>query len=416
MLAYSDSDRAPAAVTPARFKGRAWRRWALCAVAIAVLMAGWGPVANAARARKDSTGMVRRISISDQGIEIERDEPGTPIRKRGGGVRISVDGTPGDVVIAGDTVDIGGRTVVGPGIVINGGESSMVRMFSDAEVHAGDRVDGDVVAIFGDVRVNGTVAGNAVAVFGSVRLAPGAKVEGDAVAVGGGLEQPPGAVVGGESVSLGFLPFHWGAPTAGMMLGLVFSLWLISLIFGWILMAVLPTRMLRIATTASQRTGGSLVLGLLSAPLFVIAFVLLLITVVGIPIAIVLPIFYIIAERVGQLALTYALGCRLLRRRMGEGGAFAPMLVGTSFVGMFFALGVILARSMGALRTVALFFDLLGFLLVIGLSVIGVGAFLLSRMGSRPREVEWPGMAHAPLAAGPVSAAPPPAPVAPPSG
>ena len=46
-----------------------------------------------------------------------------------------------------------------------------------------------------------------------------------------------------------------------------------------------------------------------------------------------------------------------------------------------------LAGPEGALRTLALFFSLLGCLLVIGLSAIGAGAVMLSRFGSRPREV-----------------------------
>ena len=365
----------------------------------------------------DSGRVVRKISISDRGIEIVRSSE-DPDSLRPGRIRgtLGIGGKDHSIELDVDSLGFSRTTkIVGPGVVVDTDESGMVRMFSDAEVPRGERVEGDVVAIFGDVLIEGSVSGNAVAVFGSVRLAPGASVEGDAVAVGGGLDQPQGATVGGQSVSLGFLPLRWGVPALSFLLGLVLIAWLLSLILGWVLMLIFPTRMLRIATTASRRTGGSLLLGLLSAPLFVIAVVLLLVTVIGIPIAVMLPVAYLIAERAGQLALSYALGCRLMQRRLGEGSFMMPMLAGTSFVATFFMLGIVLGRPEGFLRTAALFFDLLGFLLVTGMSVIGVGAFLLSRAGARPREVEYRAVVGAASHGTAAGSTPPPTPLAPPS-
>jgi hypothetical protein len=37
-------------------------------------------------------------------------------------------------------------------------------------------------------------------------------------------------------------------------------------------------------------------------------------------------------------------------------------------------------------RTLSLFFTLLGMLLIVGLSIIGTGALILSRVGSRPAQ------------------------------
>jgi cytoskeletal protein CcmA (bactofilin family) len=364
----------------------------------------------------DSDRVVRRITINNQGIEIEhgsQDEEDSNRDRNRLRRRIEVNG---------DTLTFGRRTrFVGPGIVVDTDESGLVRMFSDAEVPKGERVEGDVVAIFGSVLVEGEVSGNVVAVIGSVTLRPGAVVDGDAVAIGGVLDQARGATVSGESVSLGFISHspHWGAPTLGVLLGLVVVGWLIALFMGWILALLFPTRMLRIAATASRRTGASLLLGLLSKPLLIILIVLLLVTVIGIPIAVLLPVGYILAAWAGQLAVIYVLGCRLLRRGLGEGSLMVPIVAGTLFVAMFFALGTLLAGPAGALRTVALFFVLLGALLVIGVSVIGIGAFLLSRAGSRPREVEFRGAAPSAVsagpAAGPAPGSAPPAPAVPPA-
>jgi hypothetical protein len=91
----------------------------------------------------------------------------------------------------------------------------------------------------------------------------------------------------------------------------------------------------------------------------------------------------------GQIATTYVLGSRLLRRRLGQGRAMMPILVGTMFVAMFFVAGALLAAPPGFARTAALFFNLLGLLLIFCLTTIGTGAFLLSRMGTRPLEVSF---------------------------
>ena len=113
----------------------------------------------------------------------------------------------------------------------------------------------------------------------------------------------------------------------------------------------------------------------------------------------------------GQLAASYVLGSRLLRRPLGEGSPMAAMAAGTLFVAMFFILGTVFSGPEGLIRTFALFFNLLGLLLVVALSVIGIGAVLLSRLGTRPRDLDpepagvRPALSQAPASATP--AAPP---------
>jgi len=395
-----------------------WRasaqRLGLALLVLGALAWAGSAAARAGHGSADTTRTVKRIRIGQNGIEIETD---------GGEDDRGADVTIGDVVKIGDgkvrirSDSLAGRIrhrvrVHGPMVVVDDGESGLVRVFADADVPAGERIEGDVVAVFGSVRVEGHVAGNVAAVFGSVSLKPGAVVDGDVVAVGGALDQANGAVVNGESVSLGLFSWHPGVPTLQVLLMTVFGVWLLTLLCGGLLLLLFPRRLQRVSRAAAERTGGSFVLGVASAPLVVIAAVLLLITVVGIPFAFLLPFAYVLAVWGGQLAASYVLGCRLLRRPLGAGNAFAPLAAGTLFVALFFALGAILAGPEGAFRTLALFFVLLGALLVLGLSAVGTGAVLLSRLGSRPRDPEsMPG--STPLAA-PVSG-PPPIPAAPPA-
>jgi cytoskeletal protein CcmA (bactofilin family) len=324
-----------------------------------------------AEARPDSARIVTKVRIDDQGVKVAE----------GGSEQ------------AGDTIVVGGvrrhRTVRvrGPMIIVDGDSDGLVRVFADAEVPAGEQLDGDVVAVFGSVDVTGSVTGDAVAVFGSVRLAPGATVDGDVVAVGGVIDHAEGATVGGQSVSLGFLPTFGGLPALPVLLLSIAIGWLLTLFVAWLLTMIFPDRLQRIAATATRHTTGSFFLGVLSMPLFVLALALLFITVIGIPLAFLLPLVYVGVVWAGQVAASYVLGCKLTGRRIGEASPMLPIATAGAFVALFFVVGAVLSGPPGISRSLGLFFSLLGVLLVAGLSAIGTGAFLLSLAGTRSGEV-----------------------------
>ncbi len=102
-------------------------------------------------------------------------------------------------------------------------------------------------------------------------------------------------------------------------------------------------------------------------------------------IAVMLPFVAVAMLYAGQIAGTYVLGCKLTARKLGARGAMAAIVAGTLLVGSFFAVGVILWATPGSVRTIAVFFHLVGLLVILGLSLIGSGAFLLSRFGLGPR-------------------------------
>ncbi len=343
---------------------------------------------SARAAAGDSERVLKRFVIDPDGVHIETSEgkDGSPSVD----IRVSKSGVPSIRIghPTGDS-DGGGVGAIEPRVVVDVDGAGLVRVFADAEVPQGERIEGDVVAVFGSVLVEGVVSGNVVAVFGSVKLAPGAAVEGDVVAIGGLLDQARGATVGGESVSLGFLPVSVPMPALPLLLISVFIGWLLSIFVGWLVTLLIPERMLRVAATASRRGVASFFLGLISTPLMLFACMLLLITVIGIPVALLLPVLFVVMAWAGQIASAYVLGSRLLRRRLGQGGAMTPILTGTLFVAMFFVAGAVLATPPGFPRTAALFFSLLGMLLVFCLTTIGTGAFLLSRLGTRPHDVRF---------------------------
>ena len=98
----------------------------------------------------------------------------------------------------------------------------------------------------------------------------------------------------------------------------------------------------------------------------------------------------------GQIAAIYVLGCKLTRRRLGEGGFLAPLVSGSLLLASIFGFSAILWQTEGIVRTAALFFLLVASLLSFGLAAIGTGAFILSRAGSRPKDVMGPVPAYVP--------------------
>ena len=279
--------------------------------------------------------------------------------------------------------------VVGPHVSVDE-DGEIVRVFSDVVVPEGRRVDGDVVTIFGSSRIDGHVSGNAVSVCGSVRLGPHASVDGDMVALLGVIDRAEGAVVGGESVDIGVLPPIPGVPALPAILLVLGLLWLLSLLGGWIVSLVMPGRLMRITATASRRTTASLLLGIVLVPMMLSAMVLLCITVIGIPVAVLLPVVLLLVTWIGQYAGAYGLGLKLLRRRLGEGSMIGALAVGTLFVSLFFVVGAVLAGPPGLSRSVALFFVAVGSLFGLALALIGSGAVLLSKFGQTPTDLVLP--------------------------
>jgi hypothetical protein len=170
-----------------------------------------------------------------------------------------------------------------------------------------------------------------------------------------------------------------------------------------------PTSMLRVGTVVERRPAASFFIGLLSMPACLVALVLLCITVIGIPLAVLLPMVYMLVGYAGQLAATAVLGARLARRQLVQ-GLMTPLFVGTMFVAVLLGIGGLLLVGDHGSQPLALFFLLSGCLLLLGLGALGTGAFLLSRFGTRPPEVVWQG--HAPL---PHGVAPVTGPVSPPA-
>ena len=278
----------------------------------------------------------------------------------------------------------GGRVVFGqdyhlaPGQRLEGG---IVVLGGDVVLEPGSSARGDVLALGGSVRVAGRLEGRAQAPGGDVILTETALVQGDVVAAGRVL-CPPGAVVQGRMVEgrqrwlLG-LPGLWFGWPWGLGAGGNPLLWaaqallgsLVAVAAGVLVVLLLPRPM----RTVSQAVAGfplqSLALGLLAWLAALLSVPALAITVIGIPAAVATVAVVALGTILAWVAVGLAAGERLLVALHRPGPS--PHLA--------------VAAGLGALALLASI-PCLG-LVVAGLAAVwGVGALLLTRLGTLPFE------------------------------
>jgi uncharacterized RDD family membrane protein YckC len=251
----------------------------------------------------------------------------------------------------------------------SGGDPDRVTVFSENVIGAQEKVPGEAVAIMGDLRIdgevrrdavavmgsvtiNGKVGGEVVAVMGDVVLGPKAEVDGDVVAIGGTLQRDPGAIVRGEVTRVGVgklsvaklqtpsaLRAWWDhALGHGALFGVGAGLgWLavpvlLALGFYALLALVFPGGIQSTGDMLVQRPGAVVLSALLTLMALPVLFILLLITVVGIPVALLgLPAGIVVGVMFGKAAIYGLVGRKLMQDR-------APLAVSVLIGGVVFAL------------------------------------------------------------------------------
>lgn len=193
----------------------------------------------------------------------------------GGEVDVAA-GVANDIIVAGGRVRLRPATVVAGSVLVTAGRV----------VVAGD-IGGDLRVTAGKVVIAGQVGGDAEITAGELRLAPGARVAGRLVHRG--PEPPevadPGAVAGGvlfEETEAdeggGVLSAVWSALLTALALGLV----------GLVLHALWPTLLPGAVARITARPGASLGFGLAALIGTPVAILLVMLTVIGVPLAVML--------------------------------------------------------------------------------------------------------------------------------
>jgi predicted flap endonuclease-1-like 5' DNA nuclease len=257
-------------------------------------------------------------------------------------------------------------------------------------VEGGGTVDGDVVAFGGPIDVAGRITGDVVALGGPVELRETARVEGDVVLMGGPLNRHSGAVVMG-SVTHGFrfgdfprfrVPLSPPGPSftpeglapqgrSGIvsfllaLLGIAFRAAGLAAI-ALLVVIFIPDQTHRVKRLTVSQPIASIGVGLLTVLVAALLLGVLIITICGIPVAVVLGLALVVAVVYGWIALGLMVGEQLLaglntRRPL-------PMVAAV--------VGVILITLLSALPCLGWIVSFIG-------GAWGLGAVVLSRGGTR---------------------------------
>lgn len=251
-------------------------------------------------------------------------------------------------------VDRGEVVVVGNSVVIAANEraSKVVAVGGNVEIHG--RVDGEVVAVFGNMLIDGPV-GKTVTVMGSLSLGPNACIGGDAVAIGGGLRNPHHAPIGGKTTAIGsYFPnplsvLTWLGDAATHARLLSFHVAWPWYVFGGVtlfllgLAAVFGRGLNACARSLEERPGATLVTAIALLPGLPLFTVLLVCTLVG---ALLLPFLFVavvFAFLFGKAALLVFLGRAVLRvggRSAAAEQAWLTLLLGAVVVALCYCVPV----------------------------------------------------------------------------
>ena len=274
----------------------------------------------------------------------------------------------------------------------------IVKTGSDIVVNEDQIIREDVVAIGGNITVKGRVNGNVVAIGGWVRVTPGGMIQGDAVSIGGDIESEPGAVIRGGMINVLHLGMgHNSWPVLGLRgISLMARIVKIAvfLLLAIVTFSIAPKNVEKIKNRINQEFWISLLIGfaveMMIIPVFVILFFLLFITIIGIPAALIaLPSAVVV-----YFLLAYTSGCYFAGEKIKENTALKPetplmtLIVGILSVEAILLLAKMVGISVWSLTALSTILTIFGFMVLWLVVTVGLGAGLLTRFGTRPKDVK----------------------------
>jgi len=316
----------------------------------------------------------------------------------GGSTTISATDTVNSVVLFG----CGARIQSGARV-----QRDVVSFGGDVVIEKGVQVTGDVVIFGGNVDIAGQIGHRVTMLGGNLVLESTAVVQDDVNMSGGSLDQKEGAVVQGriirgQSFSTGRVGVVPPVVVTGGVMGAVTSLvfgFIRNIIYAFALAALgaltvvfMPAQTHQVSDTAQKSAMESIGVGCLTLFVAFTLGLLLIITLCGIPFGLLLWLSLAIAWIFGWIALGRMTGEKLLEAiKVREILPIVAVVVGIIVL------------------TIVSFVPVLGWLVGLFIGLLGLGAVVLTRFGTRP----YPTLTPAPVALTPGTPAAPSLPAAP---
>jgi len=241
------------------------------------------------------------------------------------------------------------------------------------------RIDGratrDVVVVGGRLVINGEAERNVSCVGGTLVLGPRARVGRDVVVVGGRLERSDTARIGGEVVNVTFGPMQWMTPSWGGWWQYNPFAWILrtTQLFYWLLFALVAVALVgdRVSSTSHAISREPLrmgAIGLVALFALFFAFLILLVMsflIIGIPFLLALIILWFVAYIFGVVAVFQSVGSRVMR-----------------LVGRPEASQIAIVLSGGLVMGILRYMPFFGWALWTVAAIVGVGAVFATRFGT----------------------------------
>lgn len=258
------------------------------------------------------------------------------------------------------------------------GRNQITRWGENIIVDEDIRVNSDIQVVRANITVKGVVNGDVTTMGGDIYVTSTGVINGNAVAVGGKIKKDDGARITGATMQMK-MPLMNAArgSTYQVILGVILLVVLLGLLFAWLMVALIPVPMNRIARELMGNPFKSLLFGYITYLGLPIAWVLLLVTILGIPIAVlVIPLALPLAIVQAYAVINIAVGQRLFKKTDTLQAFMFGGLVTTTFPLLLMIIGY--ATNSLALFVINMIF--LGLFLFVFVP-FGLGAALNTRFG-----------------------------------
>lgn len=296
-----------------------------------------------------------------------------------------------------------GRLCAGDNITLSAGDTveSLLSLGCNVSIEQGATVSGDLAAFGGNVAIAGAVGGNIASFGGNISLAETAVVNGEITHFGGNVSRAPGAVVQGGINGVGrdfgtlirpvapIAPIAPAAPVGpfsnvfdfgwNLVGGFITALAFAALGALVVIFAPEPTR--RVGNAVQAKPLNVAGVGCLTYIVLPILMVLLIITLIGIPVALILGLAAFVAWLFGWIAIGYMTGEKILQAFKARDVLPVVAVI----------VGVIILTLLSQIWFVGWLVSFVG-------GLLGIGATVLTRFGTRAYPPA-PGMMMTPIAA-----------------